>query len=105
MCVGDRNTKHFHHKASQRRKRNYVGLYNSTSLWKEDEKSIESVFGDHFSNIFTSTSPYESSFHPILQHVRHVVSNTSNQDLLQSFTKDEIFGALQQMHPCKGLRP
>ena len=41
----------------------------------------------------------------VLQNVSSRVSVACNRALLQPFTKDEIFAALHQMHPCKAPGP
>ena len=103
---GDRNTKYFHHKASQRKKRNCVkGLVDATGTWREDADDIEKIFTNYFTSIFTSTNPADSAFNEVLRHIDPVVSDECNQMLLRPFTKDEIYAALQQMHPCKAPGP
>ena len=103
---GDRNTKYFHHKASQRKKRNYVkGLFDSSGTWCEDINDVESIFTDYFSSIFTSTNPSDMQLHDVLCFVDPVVSEDCNQWLLRPFSKEEIFAALSQMHPSKATRP
>lgn len=103
---GDRNTKYFHHKASQRRKRNSLtGLFDSCGVWRTEEDDIENIFEAYVSSIFESTSPSDSAMQQILQYVRPIVSAECNQKLLKPFTKDEIFATLQQMHPCKAPGP
>ncbi|XP_048502752.1 uncharacterized protein LOC125498565 [Beta vulgaris subsp. vulgaris] len=103
---GDRNTSYFHHKASQRRKRNYVhGLFGNDGVWREDACDIEAIFAEYFASIFTSTNPSDSAFHEVLKFVEPVVTADCNRELLQPFTKDEVFAALQQMHPCKAPGP
>ncbi|XP_056685630.1 uncharacterized protein [Spinacia oleracea] len=75
---GDRNTSYFHHKASQRRKRNEIkGLIDST-----DEACKEVL----------------SAFHT-------TITPNHNEALLKPFDKKEIFAAVCEMHPCKAPGP
>ena len=103
---GDRNTSYFHHKASQRKKRNYVhGLFDEQGCWREDGEDIERIFTDYFSSIFESSNPLESSLDEVLSLIDPVITDDYNQILRQPYTKEEIYSALQQMHPCKAPGP
>ena len=87
---GDRNTKYFHHKASQRRKRNFVkGLFNERGEWCDDGEDIENIFSDYFSSIFESANPSDVHLMDVLQYVDSVVSDDVNQLLGQPYSKDE----------------
>ena len=46
---GDRNTKNFHSKASQRRRRNYIeGIKNANGVWVEEVDEVADVVSDYF---------------------------------------------------------
>lgn len=57
---GDKNTQYFHHKASQRKKRDYVkGLFDAGGAWCEEEEDTENILTNYFfSNIFTSAKTH-----------------------------------------------
>lgn len=55
---GDKNTSYFHHKATQRKKRNYIrGLFHDQEVWKEEKEEMDSIISKYFSNLFASESP------------------------------------------------
>ncbi|XP_057247549.1 uncharacterized protein LOC130589924 [Beta vulgaris subsp. vulgaris] len=70
---GDRNTSYFHHKASQRKQRNYIQGF---VVVRE-----------------------------VLKFVSPSVTQEFNDFLLKPYTKEEIYSALSQMHPCKAPGP
>ena len=50
---GDRNTKIFHSKAFQRRRRNFIeGIKNANGDWVEEVDEVAEVAYDYFMNIF-----------------------------------------------------
>ena len=52
---GDRNTKFFHSKASQRRRSNYIKrIKNVNGVWVEEVEEVAKVAYDYFMNIFTA---------------------------------------------------
>lgn len=99
---GDRNTKWFHHKASERRKRNTVrGIMRNYGVWVGSESDVESVFLDYFHNIFSSSEPSLSQQSVILDHIRPVISPGMNARLLEPFSREEIERVVKQIFPTK----
>ncbi|KAK1392380.1 hypothetical protein POM88_011436 [Heracleum sosnowskyi] len=103
---GDKNTNYFHHKASQRKRRNNIeGLYDSNGEWQEEEEKIEDIVVSYYDNLFGYLNPSDADFSQVLQHVKPVITPEHNADLMKPFTNEEIHVALKQMHPCKAPGP
>lgn len=66
---------------------------------------IEAEVGKYFDNIFTSTKPSTENLEALLKYVRSTITPQFNADLGKSYTKDEIYNALCQMHVGKALGP
>lgn len=57
MLKGDRNTRFFRQKASQRKRKNYVqGITYLNGNWKTNEDSIQDIVVDFVSTLFSSSS-------------------------------------------------
>ena len=102
QCLGegDRNTKYFHHRASERgRKNTIVGLWNDEGAWCESKESIVRTVTGYFENIYNSTHP------PLVEEVTNLVLTKviaeMNAALTQDFTVEEVRTTLGQMHPTK----
>ena len=57
MNHGVKNTKFFHLKASQRRRKNHIkGIKNVQDQWVEELEDVVKVASDHFDNLFSTGS-------------------------------------------------
>lgn len=101
---GDRNTKFFHATASQRRRKNKIrGLLNSDGEWQEGQEEIDGIVLDYFASIYKS---YQAScFEASLNAINAQVTQDMNVELLAEFKAEEVWRALNQMHPTKSPRP
>ena len=101
---GDRNTKFFYARASDRRKKNTIlGLWNNEGIWCDDKDSIAATVVSYFQNIYTTTSP--SNINEVTSVIPTRVTEEMNANLSRIFTKDEVVRALQQIHPTKAPGP
>jgi hypothetical protein len=101
---GNKNTKFFHNKASQRKRKNQVsGLQDEHGLWKMEAGEIERIVESYFTNIFTSSNP--PNFGSILDVVETTVTADMNTQLSQTFQAEEVTQALHQMYPTKSPGP
>ena len=58
LKLGDINTQDFHHKASQRKRKNEIrGLWDKNGKWCENMGVIANISIDYFSKIFTTSFP------------------------------------------------
>ena len=97
---GDKNTSYFHHKASQRKRRNLIlKLQDDSGEWKTNEDDISKIITDYFTNIFSSSRP--SDMEAAVEGLSAKVTETANATLSADPTGEEIRAALFQMHPNK----
>ena len=101
---GDRNTKFFHLKATQRKKKNTItGLWDESGNCCETSEGIAAVATSYFEKLYTSSHP--SRISEVTDTISVRVTDKMNQSLIQTFTKSEVEAALKQMHPTKAPGP
>lgn len=98
---GDRNTKFFHAKASACAQ--IEGIFYDNGALKEEEKDIERVFVDYYSDLFNSSIP--SNLEDIVSIIQPKVSKAMNASLIKDFKAEEVHRALKQMYPLKAPGP
>lgn len=79
------------------------GVFDCNDVWQEDEKEIERVFMDFYTDLFTSSNP--SNFVDIVDAVQPKVTNAMNAYLTKKFQAEEVHRALKQMYPLKAPGP
>ncbi|KAL5762021.1 hypothetical protein ACOSP7_018285 [Xanthoceras sorbifolium] len=106
MKFGNKNTRFFHAKASQRRRKSKIlGLMDNNRLWKTKIDDLESVIIGYFGRLFSSSSPSVSVIDSVLSSVDKKVSGWMNSILTARFTEDKVRTTLFQMAPLKAPGP
>nr|XP_023894348.1 uncharacterized protein LOC112006298 [Quercus suber] len=101
---GDRNTKFFHARASERRKKNSIlGIWNDDDIWCESKESIVAIAVSYFEKIYSTSSP--SGISEVVDALPRCVTEDMNAELTKVFTRDEVINALQQLYPTKAPGP
>ncbi|XP_074304372.1 uncharacterized protein LOC141639082 [Silene latifolia] len=101
---GDRNTKFFHQKAGQRKKKNFIGkIYDEEGIRREGDEAVEKVAVEYFSKLFTTDNP--TDFDDIFEGIEHRVMREMNEILTREYDEEEVLEALNQMHPLKAPGP
>ena len=96
----DRNTKYFHHCASERRHKNMItGLWNQEDVWCESRESIIKTAVDYFEDIYASSHP--TRVEEVTDLIPIKVTAEMNTALSQEFTVEKVKAAIGQMHPTK----
>ena len=104
LPAGDKNTKFFHQRASQRRQKNHItGTFNANDEWCTTDDGIADAAEQYFKALLTSAQP--TNMEAVLDPVNRLVTPNMNHQLLQPYTPEEIKRVLFQMHPSKVVRP
>ena len=102
----DRNSKVFHLKASERRKKNRIeGLLNINHEWCTSTDDIMGIITDYFQIIFFSSSPSVSNLDKVFSFVSQWVMNDLNTTLMRPFMGEDIKRDLMDMQLCIQQRP
>lgn len=85
---GDKNTKYFHHKASQRKKRNEIkGLTDAKGEWCTEEDEFEPIIQEYYEQLFSSQKPTEVACMTVLDSVPVSISTNDNALLQRPLLK------------------
>ena len=104
LKLGDRNTQYFHHRASQRQKKNEIkGLLDRNGRWCEDLGDIAEIAIDYFTELFQT--PHPTRVVEVARTAPRVVSKEMNEQLTKEFQKEEVLQVISQMHLTKALGP
>ena len=93
LPMGDKTTKFFHQRASQRRRTNNIeGLHNNDGIWQTRGDEVANIVEGYYKNLFTSSNSLEME--KVIEAVGHVVTEEIAQSLVWPYTKEEIRTAL-----------
>jgi hypothetical protein len=95
LIHGDRNTKFFHQKASQRRKNKIEAIKDHLNIIQTERDKIEYIFLNHFQLLFTSQNP--TSLTDITQVVNNRINQENHDYLQKDFTAEEVYQAIKDM--------
>jgi hypothetical protein len=104
LAQGDRNTKYFHGRATQRQRRNHISrLSNGDGGWLETNEEIAGMMIDYYTNLFSTSHP--SNLTEAVAEVPSVVTEEMNHNLIREFRAEEVEHAIKQMAPSKAPGP
>jgi hypothetical protein len=93
---GEKNTKFFHQKASQRKSGNCVDSIHDDHREKfDDEEDIARVFNDFFQDLFSTSHPERIS--EAMEVVKDRLSDAMRNILEADFAEDEVFLAAKNL--------
>ena len=101
---GDKNTRFFHQRANQRKKKNTIeGLHDKDGVWQTNLEQITSIVEEYYANLFKAQSQRHTE--GVLEAVEKVVTDDMDQSLIQPYSGDDVRRALFNMHPSKSSEP
>ena len=101
---GDRNTRFFHLRKSQRRRRNYISkLKNQDGQFTDNQVEMGVMATDFYRTLYMSEGTVNMNL--VLDTVPAKVTMAMNESLVAPFYKDEIKRVLFQMFPTKAPGP
>uniref|UniRef100_A0A2N9GNM8 Reverse transcriptase domain-containing protein n=1 Tax=Fagus sylvatica TaxID=28930 RepID=A0A2N9GNM8_FAGSY len=104
LQAGDKNTKYFHFRASQRQRKNRIqGLFDSNNIWQEEASSVAHTTEQYFKDIFSTSHPPQIDY--TINSMEAVVTQEHNSTLLLNFEAEEVRKAVFQMPPSKSPGP
>lgn len=104
LAEGDKNTRFFHLRASQRRRKNKITkLRKPDGEFTENEVKMGALASAFYKDLYTSEGTEDME--RVLSTVPTKVTTAMNEQLLMAFEKEEIKRALFQMFPAKAPGP
>lgn len=105
LTHGDRNTKFFHSRATERKRRNTIkSLCGPENNEVSDVVGMGALVNGFYSDLFASGID-SSNFSEVTDTITPMITATDNASLLRPFTPTEVKTALFQMSPSKAPGP
>ena len=100
LGLGDKNTKYFHSKVPERKKKNTIlGLVDEEGNWRNSKEDIACIAVLYFEKMYTISCPTCEA--EVIATIPTRVTDEINQFLIKDFTKEEVEETLKHMHPTK----
>uniref|UniRef100_A0A7N2LRF7 CCHC-type domain-containing protein n=1 Tax=Quercus lobata TaxID=97700 RepID=A0A7N2LRF7_QUELO len=100
LPTGDKNTRFFHQRASQRRRKNNIdGLHDREGTWQTGLDGVSRIAEEYYTELFTSTNP--NNMDRVLNVVDKVVTDHMANSLTQLYIEEDVRVVLFQTHPSK----
>ena len=100
LVDGDKNSKLFHSRATQRTRSNRIhGITNSSGRWVQNQDEVADSFIEFYQELFDSSNPVLGV--EDLDPLPCIVSDDMNSKLSQEFMDWKVQAALKQMAPLK----
>ncbi|PWA73584.1 hypothetical protein CTI12_AA146360 [Artemisia annua] len=104
LSEGDKNTRFFHSRASNRRKRNRIlRLKDEDGRWVENDDDVCILVTCYFTNLFCSSSPQDCK--SVVYDIDRSLTHNDRIALEIHVTSTEVYEALMRMDPTKAPGP
>ena len=104
LPTGDKNTKFFHQRASQKPHKNTIeGMNDNSGRWCTDTGEIAGIAKEYYKSLFTASN--NLNMDDVLASVDRVVTGEMVRNLVRPYTAEEVRTTLFQMHPSKAPDP
>ena len=101
---GDRNSKYFHSRATQRRRKNTIQKLRSTNgQWSSSNDEVAEILIGYFQDLYTSAN--QDSCDAATESIEKVINSSLNNQLEQEFAAWEVQKAIKEMAPLKAPGP
>jgi hypothetical protein len=104
LPASDKNTKYFHSRATQRKRKNTIcSLLGPDNIRADSDDAMASIVDQYFQDLFTLSHP--TPINQTIDCMEPTVTASHNSQLLQTYSAEEIKKAIFQMHPSKSPGP
>nr|XP_023884545.1 uncharacterized protein LOC111996780 [Quercus suber] len=101
---GDRNSRYFHARATQRFRKNSISnLKKADGMWCSSQDEVADTIVAYFQDLFTSARP--TNLENTTQHIYPIITDEMNASLVADFDAMEVQEAIKQMAPLKAPGP